>query len=1128
MCKIFKFLLSEKRIIEGILFFLLFFTGFLNADSSTFTIKVKFPPPSTKKVDDYSIIQMGNLPAHGNPGEPILPFKPLKILISLGETLENVKVEWGEKITLKGRYLIKPAQYPIPIIKKGSFKIVSPKKSIYLSSKPYPPKSFSSMSIQRLRGFVILPLNLYPVEYIPKEGIISYYKDATVTIFTTPVRVHKGKNLFRGLSRDYSILKNVVDNPSLLKNYGRRKNSLAPSLLDPSEKYDYVIITNDELSPSFQTLIEHKNKRGVKATIVTTDYIYENFGGVDHQEKIRNFIIDAYNNWEIDYVLLGGDDEIIPIRYVYCKVVDPTDVYEGNIPCDMYYGCLDGDWDADGDGVYGEVEDNVDMLAEVYVGRAPVETPEEVNNFVNKVITYENSFDASYHKEVLLVGEKLWDEPETWGGDYKDVIESYFPTGYTITKRYDKLGNFNGDGYIIIDEINEGKHLINHIGHSDQSYVMWIADYEFADICGEYCTKSIENEDKCFIYSQGCYAGAFDLAGQTGMWGLTDECVGENFLRSKYGAFAVVMNSRYGWFQPADIDNSPSQQFDEEFWDAIFNEGIKSVGRANQDSKEDNLGVVGEDETGAYRWCYYELNLLGDPETSFGGSVSREGRIFFDKGRYKDGDEIKLTVMDMDLNIDHENIDTLTIPVTTSGGDSENILLQEIDKNTGIFEGKIMLREGNLQQNNGILECKDGELITATYIDEDDGEGNQVERKANAQADFTPPIIENVKAINILSDRATITWETDEPATSKVYYGTSEPLEFETEDKTLVTSHSITLNNLSQNTLYYFAVQSTDEAGNTSYEDNSGNFYSFITGILNIIFSDDMEEGEGDWQISYDAEEEPQNNWYITENFSYSGSHCWHFCDEYFSEEDNRWYFTYNPGVDPFNGFLISPPIDLKSVSNAMLKFASNFWIGGSQNTWDFGKVEISTDGTTWQDLWEAEDTAGNWREIEVDLTPYCGNTIKIRFHFHCEWLDTGIADVYPGWFIDDVRITSSQASDKDSDGLPDSWENQYFGDLSYGADDDPDGDGFTNLEEYWAGSNPNEGDSEPNLGDVNFDGRVNSADAILCLRIAVGLKIGSPPHNATDREKFMADINRNGSVNSADAILILRKAVGL
>jgi hypothetical protein len=36
---------------------------------------------------------------------------------------------------------------------------------------------------------------------------------------------------------------------------------------------------------------------------------------------------------------------------------------------------------------------------------------------------------------------------------------------------------------------------------------------------------------------------------------------------------------------------------------------------------------------------------------------------------------------------------------------------------------------------------------------------------------------------------------------------------------------------------------------------------------------------------------------------------------------------------------------------------------------------------------------------------------------------------------------------DSDADGLPDLWEIQYFGDLSFGADDDPDLDDFTNLE---------------------------------------------------------------------------------
>ncbi|MCK4454882.1 MAG: hypothetical protein KAU99_00890 [Thermoplasmata archaeon] len=51
---------------------------------------------------------------------------------------------------------------------------------------------------------------------------------------------------------------------------------------------------------------------------------------------------------------------------------------------------------------------------------------------------------------------------------------------------------------------------------------------------------------------------------------------------------------------------------------------------------------------------------------------------------------------------------------------------------------------------------------------------------------------------------------------------------------------------------------------------------------------------------------------------------------------------------------------------------------------------------------------------------------------------------------------------DSDQDGLPDWWELEYFGDLSYGADDDPDLDDFTNLEEYEAGTDPTDETSKP------------------------------------------------------------------
>jgi hypothetical protein len=51
---------------------------------------------------------------------------------------------------------------------------------------------------------------------------------------------------------------------------------------------------------------------------------------------------------------------------------------------------------------------------------------------------------------------------------------------------------------------------------------------------------------------------------------------------------------------------------------------------------------------------------------------------------------------------------------------------------------------------------------------------------------------------------------------------------------------------------------------------------------------------------------------------------------------------------------------------------------------------------------------------------------------------------------------------DRDQDGLPDSWEIHYFGDLRQGADDDPDGDGFSNLAEYLDGTSPIDPNDRP------------------------------------------------------------------
>jgi hypothetical protein len=78
----------------------------------------------------------------------------------------------------------------------------------------------------------------------------------------------------------------------------------------------YLIITSAALQSAFQPLADWKTQRGVPATIRTIEWIESRTRhGVDRAETIRNFLIEAYTLWGVDWVLLGGDTGTIPARF---------------------------------------------------------------------------------------------------------------------------------------------------------------------------------------------------------------------------------------------------------------------------------------------------------------------------------------------------------------------------------------------------------------------------------------------------------------------------------------------------------------------------------------------------------------------------------------------------------------------------------------------------------------------------------------------------------------------------------------------------------------------------------------------------------------------------------------------
>ena len=531
-------------------------------------------------------------------GGILIPAKEIHILLPYGKDVSKIDVKaYGKKFL--GEYEIEKAE-----------PIIAGNKRIVLSSTSQIHRIYEKVGVYSLRGYRILVMDLFPLSY--DHGKVFYYSSMEVNVELKS----KENSLYRGFEKDREWVSRYIDNDEMLATYPLKKCG---------EKYEYVIITAEKFRNVFQPFVDYKKSRGINATIFTVEEIKINpsfwnstpmFN--DTAAKIRNFIRYAYLNWGTDYVLLGGDadvmnasDNIIPARRLYATCVGlplaKTDVLEAYIPSDVYYACLDGNFNDDMDDKWGENatgndagnKDEADLYAEIWVGRACVDSIREVNNFINKTIAYEESSNEYAIMQFLLVGEYLgFGKEAEWGGNHMDKLIPLIPSAYNITKLYERDREWNK--YDLAGIMNRGVNIVNHLGHGWTTYALQMSNSDL---------RLLRNNDYFFLYSQTCLAGSFDNWYPEDHY-YEDDCFAEHLTLDEHGAFACIMNSRYGLGRENSTD-SPGERFDISFLKALFQENIKELGRANHYSKEDNVWRINEN---GMRWIYYETNLFGDPQ----------------------------------------------------------------------------------------------------------------------------------------------------------------------------------------------------------------------------------------------------------------------------------------------------------------------------------------------------------------------------------------------------------------------------------------------------------------------------------------------------------------------------------
>jgi hypothetical protein len=189
-----------------------------------------------------------------------------------------------------------------------------------------------------------------------------------------------GKRLY-----DYFVLLILMAIPSIF----------ASSCRPPLPSYEgsgFLIIAPEALMPAVGDLANYKESKGFLVDQVSLEEILTSTPGYDNPEKIRSYL-QGYSALtpEREFVLLVGSMDTMPMRIAY---PDPNDHDYGKVPTDFYYEELTGNWDAVGDGFFGEYghdmsKETEDYRAELYVGRIPWDGFEQIRAICQTIMSYE-------------------------------------------------------------------------------------------------------------------------------------------------------------------------------------------------------------------------------------------------------------------------------------------------------------------------------------------------------------------------------------------------------------------------------------------------------------------------------------------------------------------------------------------------------------------------------------------------------------------------------------------------------------------------------------------------------------------------------------------------------------------
>lgn len=448
-------------------------------------------------------------------------------------------------------------------------------------------------------------IRLFVPEYYYKSG--KYIKNGKAEVTITYEEPTKTKSLYETQAPDidYLIITTSTYYPTFNNNFSSWK--ISNSDISSIEIINLSSITSNStfwVNGTYGDASSASNPYITPAKAISSNYNLFN----DTQAKIRNCLRYYHSQYNLKYVLIGGNKNIIPPRMVASRASgDGCTSFDNDLShaSDLYYACLDYSQNNNTNSYFMENQccefeyDEVDYGIELHVGRFLFSTQTELDRMITKTKNYVQNQNNSYKYQIVACKDASnnianqtwtgWDGSSFTGVELQDEFPSNmtFINGQNITQsQWDNIPDYVNGNIGTISGIN----TIYHTGHGG---TLW-DDYRQIP-----CSNS---EYPNFLYTEGCSSGDFgtDTTSRAEYWMSDEGCT-----------VACIVNSAYGWF-------IASTYFGEEMMSIMFNTTRGTLNTTFLEAHNYARELQGTSTAnGVWAMIYKESNFFGDPALDY-------------------------------------------------------------------------------------------------------------------------------------------------------------------------------------------------------------------------------------------------------------------------------------------------------------------------------------------------------------------------------------------------------------------------------------------------------------------------------------------------------------------------------